>query len=411
MSNKVRVAFLNTHPIQYFAPLYAYLNSTDDLAVSALYLSDYSVRGGHDHGFGQTVKWDIDLLTGYDAQFVGRARSRAEPIGFFSIVAPELFTVLRKGHFDVLVVHGHVPAAYVIGAAAAKIAGTRVFMRTETHLGLSRSRIKLALRRPVLRTLYRACDGVLAIGSANADFYRAMGVPEERIFLAPYAVDNERFTRQSRLSSSERAVVRAQLGVRDEHPIVLYAAKFQKRKHPDDVLRAAAALNREDVAFHVAMVGSGEMEASLRTLALDLRLANVSFHGFVNQSLLPKIYGACDVFVLPAEDEPWGLAINEAMCAGLPIVASASIGCVPDLVQSERNGFTFQTGNVDELAVALRRLTQHANVRQRMGEESRRIIARWSYAECATGLRSALEQVGVRHVTDADTPRGITEPR
>ena len=59
---KVRVAFLNTHPIQYFAPLYAYLNASEDLEVSAIYLSDYPVRGSHDAAFGQSVKWDITFL-------------------------------------------------------------------------------------------------------------------------------------------------------------------------------------------------------------------------------------------------------------------------------------------------------------------------------------------------------------
>ena len=74
------------------------------------------------------------------------------------------------------------------------------------------------------------------------------------------------------------------------------------------------------------MVGS--MEAELRALAADLGADNVYFPGFVNQSVLPRIYAACDIFVLPSQDEPWGLAINEAMCAGLPIIASGEIGCV-----------------------------------------------------------------------------------
>ena len=77
------------------------------------------------------------------------------------------------------------------------------------------------------------------------------------------------------------------------------------------------------------------------------------FHGFANQSVLPQIYGAADVFVLPSENEPWGLAVNEAMCAGLPIVASAEVGCVADLVRAGVNGQTFAAGDVEGLANAL----------------------------------------------------------
>src|SRR5258707_11081824 len=88
---RTQVAFINTHPIQYFAPLYADLNQAEDLSVTALYLSDYSVRGAIDHGFGRTVKWDIDLLAGYEARFIRGAERRSEPTGFFSMIAPQLW--------------------------------------------------------------------------------------------------------------------------------------------------------------------------------------------------------------------------------------------------------------------------------------------------------------------------------
>ena len=92
---KVRVAFLNTHPIQYFAPLYAYLNASEDLEVSAIYLSDYSIRGSHDAAFGQSVKWDIDLLAGYEAHLVKGFESRNEMRGFLSAIVPGLWHDLR----------------------------------------------------------------------------------------------------------------------------------------------------------------------------------------------------------------------------------------------------------------------------------------------------------------------------
>ena len=76
-----RIAVLNSHPIQYFAPLYAYLNASPDLDVTALYLSDFSIRGGKDAGFGRDVKWDLDLLAGYRSVFLGDAARTREPQG------------------------------------------------------------------------------------------------------------------------------------------------------------------------------------------------------------------------------------------------------------------------------------------------------------------------------------------
>jgi glycosyltransferase involved in cell wall biosynthesis len=401
---EIRVAFINTHPIQYFTPLYAYLNSSEDLSVTVLYLSDYSVRGANDQGFGHIVKWDVDLLAGYDARFVRGAERRGEPTGFFSVVAPQLWHEVRRGAFDALVLHGHTPAAILVAAAAAKMARIPTFMRCETHLGLYRSALKSLLRQPLIGAYYRRLGGVLAIGLANREFYRAIGVPERRIFDMPYAVDNRRFMAEACLADGERKELRAGFGLHDDHPIVLYAAKFQRRKRPDDLLHASARLRREGVVFHLVMVGSGEMETELRTLAQRLRLSNIHFAGFVNQASLPRVYAACDVFVLPSENEPWGLAVNEAMCAGLPIVASSEIGCVPDLVEDGRNGRTFPAGNVEELIDALRPLLIDPELRRRMGAASRDIIARWSYAECGAGLRAALASVGLGPAT-AETSR------
>jgi glycosyltransferase involved in cell wall biosynthesis len=391
----IRVVFVNTHPIQYFAPLYADLNTEPDFSVTALYLSDYSVRGAADQGFGQLVKWDVDLLMGYEARFVRSAERRGEMAGFFSVVAPGLWREIRRGGFDAVVVHGHTPVAMVAAAIAAKTARIPTFLRCETHLGLRRSALKSLLRRPLIGTYYRRLDGVLAIGSANKEFYRAIGVPEQRIFWMPYAVDNKRFLVASALTDLERKELRGSFGIYDDRPIVLYAGKFQRRKHPDDLLRAAARLHREGAVFNLVMVGSGEMEGELRTLAQQYELSNVYFAGFVNQAALPRIYAACDVFALPSQDEPWGLAVNEAMCAGLPIVASVEIGCVPDLVQDSRNGRTFSAGNVAGLTDALRSLLIDPGLRRGMGEASRQIIAGWSYAECRDGLRAALASVGL----------------
>jgi glycosyltransferase involved in cell wall biosynthesis len=392
---KLRIAFVNTHPIQYFAPLYAHLSQTGEFSITALYLSDFSFRGTLDRAFGQAVRWDIDLLSGYDARFVKGASRRNEPAGFFSIIAPQIWREVSRGGFDALVVHGHTPAAALIAVAAARWAGLPVFVRGETHLGLRRGPLKRLVRKPLMSAFYRSLSGVLAIGSANAAFYRAIGMPEERIFSMPYTVDNARFTGGSQLSVEQRKKIRTELGVSDADPIVLYAGKLQARKHPDDLLRAARLLQKRQIRFHVVMVGSGEMATELVNLTARLGLENVHFHGFANQSVLPQIYGAADVFVLPSENEPWGLAVNEAMCAGLPVVASCEVGCVADLVRPDVNGQTFSARNIEGLANALHPILFDMETRRRMSAASRAIISRWSYAECATGLRAALARSGV----------------
>jgi glycosyltransferase involved in cell wall biosynthesis len=390
-NRRVRIAVLNSHPIQYFAPLYAYLNSAPELEVTALYMSDVSIRGGNDADFGRDVKWDVDLIAGYRSVFLGQAVRTREPRGFWSLIVPQVWKELRSGRYDVLWLHGHNYAANLIALLAAKTAGIPVMMRGETHLGLTRGTIKSRLRRPLMGALYRSCDRLLAIGSANAAFYQAMGVPDRKIFLVPYCVDNDRFVQSAKLTDEQRAEIRQRYKMPMKQPTVLYASKFTPRKRPGDLLEAVRRLKQEtDRAFTVVMVGSGELERELRTFCAEHALDNVVFTGFLNQTELPAIYGASDVFVLPSEHEPWGLAVNEAMCAGLPIVVSREVGCVPDLVKDGANGFTPVAGDVDGLARALRCLIEDGDLRRRLGRASLARIQQWGYRQCLDGVKAAL---------------------
>ncbi|MEM9250436.1 MAG: glycosyltransferase family 4 protein [Pseudomonadota bacterium] len=392
-----RIAFVNTHPIQYFAPLYAYLSAQCGLQTTALYLSDFSLKGGADPGFRRAVTWDVDLLQGYDARFVGGSKAARRRIGgFFSMIAPQLWGEIRRGRFDAVIVHGHNLAAHHIAQAAALASGTPVFTRGETHLGLRMTRLKSALRGPLLKTHYAGYDGVLSIGSANAAYYRAMGIAEERIFSVPYTVDNDRFVARSRAARGARAELRARLGMDPDLPAILYASKFDRRKRPDDLLGAYAALRAEGVAAQLVLVGTGLMEEALKCRVAAEGIPDVVFPGFVNQSDLPGVYAAADVFVLPSDNEPWGLVVNEAMCAGLPIVLSSEIGCAPDLVHDGVNGATFEAGDVLGLAAALRPILTDPELRARQSAASLARIQEWNYATCGRGLRAAVHWARAR---------------
>ena len=284
----MRIVVLNSHPIQYFAPLYAYLNAAPDLDVTALYLSDVSIRGAKDAEFGLDVKWNVDMLAGYRSVFLGRAAHTREPAGFWSLVAPQVWSEVRSGRYDVLWLHGHNYAANLIALMAAKSARLPVMMRGDSHLGLPCHGIKSVLRRPLLGTLYQLCDRFLAVGSENAAYYRAMGVADRKIFLVPYAVDNDRFVRSAALSGEERTLVRKRHNIPADRPVFLYAAKFMRRKRPEDMLKAALLLRSETRRpFAVVMAGAGELEQELRTFCSNNGLDDVVFTGFINQSELP----------------------------------------------------------------------------------------------------------------------------
>jgi glycosyltransferase involved in cell wall biosynthesis len=392
VSRTFRLAVVNSHPIQYFAPLYAYLNRDPALQVTALYCSDFSLRGAIDPGFKQAVTWDVDLLTGYRSFFLGENAKQRTPAGFWSLICPQVWPEIRSGHYDAVLLHGYNYAVNILALLAAKTRGLPVLMRSETHLGLHRGGWKRWIRDSVLSVAYRFVDGFLAIGEANRVYYRALGVPVEKIFDVPYTVDNDRFIAAAALAPEQRTDIRRKYGLPADQPVVLYASKFMRRKHPDDMIRAMARLRDKGQTATLFMVGTGEMAQELRDLATSLSMDDIVFGGFINQAELPKVYAASDIFVLPSENEPWGLIVNEVMCAGIPVVVSDEVGCVPDLVKDGVNGYHIKAGDISSLTMALEKLLADQTLRQRMGAASLSIVSGWSYERCRQGITAALQQ-------------------
>lgn len=396
-SKKYKLAILNSHPIQYFAPMYKRLSDDKSLDVTVYYCSRQGVEEYEDIGFNKKVKWDIDLLDGYRHKFLPNLRKNGDTVGFFKFINPSIVSELRNNKFDALWIHGHSYATYQIAVLAALLFRIPIFMRSETHLLLARSRWKRILRRPIMTLFYKACHTCLAIGTRNAEFYRYHGVAHEKIKLVPYTVDNQYFMEHTKEHLNRRQDIQDEYGIKQDAPTILYASKLSQRKNPMHLLQAYARIRQNGIRANLLFVGSGVEEDKLKKYVSDYDIQDVYFLGFCNQSELPKLYAISDMFVLPSRNEPWGLVINEAMCAGLPIVACDEIGAVADLVKDSENGFTFPAGDVGALAVCLEKLCSDANLRMPMATASLELITHWSYEQVLIGIKEALMFLDVPH--------------
>jgi glycosyltransferase involved in cell wall biosynthesis len=391
MSPVHRLAVLNTHPIQYFAPLYRRLAQEPSVELTVYYCSAIGAEDSLDQEFGERFRWDVPLLEGYRYRILPGLRKQPRTGRFFGMLNPSIFGEIRRGRYDALWLHGHNYATSWLAFLAAKLGGVPVLMRGETHLLLRRPAWKRWLRRPVLGLFYGLCAGCLPIGTRNAAFYRAMGVPESKLFLTPYSVDNAFFRAGVENARAEAQQLKQSLGIAADTPVILFASKMSARKRPFDLLRAYHRLRERGVAAALVFAGSGEESARLQSWVAEHHLANVHFAGFQNQTQIPRFFALADIFVLPSENEPWGLIINEAMCAGLPIVATEEIGAVADLVHEGENGFVYPTGDVEKLSSRLAQLCKAEALRKRMGQRSLAIIQKWSCEEAVQGILSALE--------------------
>ncbi len=308
-SDAWRLAIVASHPIQYFAPLYRRLARTPDIDLNVYFCSRAGLDVYEDEGFGgEAFAWDIPLLEGYNHTFVPNLHRERAPGGFLSLVNPGIVKALRRRKYDAVWLHGHAYASFLLAAAGAKLAGRALFMRFDTHLGLYRPPLRRALRAPVMTAFYRLFDACLAIGTRNAAFYRRHRVPENRIIPVPYVVDNA-FFRQGALAARKRlAESRRSFGLPPPKvPIILYVAKLVRQKRPMDLLRAyQRCLRWARGEAGLAFVGSGPERKALEEYVTTHEVPGVHFLGFRNQSELPSIYGSCDVFVRPSENESGG---------------------------------------------------------------------------------------------------------
>ena len=155
----------------------------------------------------------------------------------------------------------------------------------------------------------------------------------------------------------------------------------------------SAIRNPQSAIWNLVLLGDGPLRSALDSQLSTLNLRDsVLTPGFKQYDELPAYYARAGAFVHASTTEQWGLVVNEAIAAGLPVIASNRCGCAPELVREGVNGFTFDPGNAQELTARLIEMASlPASERERMGAASREIAAQHEPARFAEGLERAAQ--------------------
>jgi glycosyltransferase involved in cell wall biosynthesis len=288
-------------------------------------------------------------------------------------------------------VHGYSSATNLVAIAVGKLLGARVLVRGDTRL-MSHHQLH-GTKAFMKRLVFRLIDGFVCIGSLNRAFYEAYGVPNEKLYFAPFSVDNAAFWLPNERRKSERSKIRSRLSIPRDAVVVLFASKMVEWKRATDLVRAFSMIAESFPAAWLLLAGSGPDESRVRELASHVPEGRVRFMGFLNQSEMPSCFAASDVFVLPTSRDPWGLVVNEAMAAGLPVIVSDQAGAAPDLVVESGAGVVYECGNLEGLAAALRRFLESATHREAMSERAITHISKWDTTVSAEALAQAAAAV------------------
>lgn len=363
------------------------------LELRVFYLWEFGVADRVDRQFGTAIKWDTDLLSGYNHEFVPNTACEPGTHHFGGLRNPTLTARLSAWKPDAALLFGYNYASHLRAILWARIHGVPLLFRGDSHfLGrTSPGWAKLAL----LRLLYRQFAAITYVGQANLDYFRQLAVPKSWLFFAPHAVDDSLYDPARSDHRAAAQQLRVRLGIEPETRVVLYAGKLVPAKQPRALLAAYLKTQREETAL--IFVGEGEEKAALVAAAAGAR--DVHFLPFANQSEMPARYLLADVFVLPSSGvyETWGLAVNEAMHLGVPCLVSDRVGCQRDLVTEGDTGWVFCATEPASLAPTLAEaIAGVRSDREGFRQRVHRRIAGYTYAKATHGLLQAVAHATAR---------------
>ncbi len=390
-----KLAIITSHPIQYNAPLFKLLAERNKVKIKAFYTWSQAIDNVEDHNFGKTIKWDIPLLDGYDYQVVENISKTPGSNNSKGIINPNLISEIKKWQPDYVLVYGwnFVSHFQVIKYFKGNIP---ILFRGDSTLLDETGGIKTIIRRLYLKWVYKHIDYALYVGTNNKNYFLKHRLLEKQLIFAPHAIDNQRFSDDTENKYELKAIEwRRDLGYKDNDIVILFAGKFEPKKNPEILIKAVNQITKSPnhQIIKLLIVGNGVLEEKLKNIAKNN--SNIKFIPFQNQTKMPVLYRAADVYCLPSKGpgETWGLAVNEAMACARPVIVSNKVGCAVDLIKEGHNGWIFKHDDIKDLVNKIQKAVNDKENLKCMGINAENFIANWSFEKIAEAIENLVHRL------------------
>jgi glycosyltransferase involved in cell wall biosynthesis len=285
--------------------------------------------------------------------------------------APELFRKFKSLRPDI--VHTQTPFLLgIVGRKWARQCGVPVVSTNHTlyteyahYMPIIPKFVTKGALILLMRWYYSRCNAVVVPSEMVKNILMSYGVK------APIRVIKTGVVPSKQLDPESRSEVRRRFGVSEKGFLLLYVGRIAREKNLAMLLKAFAEVLKSFPNTRLVLVGGGPAMNETKELARQLGVSSaLEFAGMLDRERIDPIYSAADVFVFPSITETQGIAICEAMSAGLPVVA-ANAGGIPENVRSDVDGFL--TPNDPHLfADRIRFLLSHPEKRVEMGASARK---------------------------------------
>jgi glycosyltransferase involved in cell wall biosynthesis len=327
----LQITFLTVMPSPYMRDLFEALNRDDRVSLKVKYLEREAVAA-------PGVYWRDRPLPSY---------AKVLPGGWFRFwrarvhVNSEVISSLRADRPDVVVIAGYNAVSSQLAMTWLRAARIPWIFWGELPGLEKRGQMARALRWLAQRPAVCLSSAVAAIGARAARVYRSMVSQDRPVWNIPYCCDLGPFRPGSKTAT------------RQNGPRFLYCGQLVPRKGVDLLVRSFVRIAAKNPEATLTMLGAGPLKEELVRLIPEHVRPRVSFAGFREVEELPRFFAESDVFILPSHHDGWGLVVNQAIGAGLPVIASSAVGAAEDLVRDGENGVIFPAGDEASLTAAL----------------------------------------------------------
>jgi glycosyltransferase involved in cell wall biosynthesis len=355
-----RIALVTNKPTPYRIPVFERLAQMPDVVLQVIFCSEREPNR----------LWDLPPMK-FDHVFLREHFSTKGQRYIHNNV--DVLSALRRFAPDVVITTGFNPTqlyafAYAVMTRAAHVTFTDGTLASENSLG--------KLHRLVRRIVFSRTGAYVSASHGGQKLYESYRIPHERCFQSCLAIDNDRFA--------------PVVGHAEKRFDFIFCGRIEAVKNPMFALNVAhETARRLGRKTSILFAGSGSEENNIKSIAsLESELVDIEFRGFAAQGELPALYQSARVFLFPTLWDPWGVVVNEACAAGLPVIASPNAGTAHELVRDGENGFVCEL-DVGIWADKAALLLSDEREWQRQSSRSMALVGEYSYDKAAQGLLDA----------------------
>jgi len=380
---KPRIAFVTNIPAPYRLSLFRTLARSERYRVKFHFLAQSeSNRQWHRP---QGLDFDHQFLRGWSMPIRKRDGDT-----FTLHVNPGIVKELARGDYSAIVGSLDYSLTSILTAQAAEHAQAPfiLFSEISEHTQSRKGRVLDRCRDIYKRALINRAKCFVATGGRAADYLRLHGAASP-VFSSPYCVDST-FSDEALRLRPHTVGLKRQLGIAQRN-VILFVGQLIARKRPLELLEVFAKVVRHRSDAALVYCGDGPLRSALEERVKRTGLSCVHIAGFKQQKDLARYFAVADFLVVPSAAETWAVVVNEALCCGLPVIATDYVGASEVLIRNGENGIVVARDDFDALERAVATLLDNDELRGRMSAAARETAQRFTVERASQGFLDAFD--------------------